>query len=155
MAEITEKNQDNTLSLSGSDSNSEDQQRISRFVHRSPRCYTPRPHSHSHASSPHGYCRARNHFEEEREMIVDDTKTTVHHLWQCGEWTSSNEKIVVEYPNTNDMAYNSLYKARVVNINSCNNWFINTNPPQLTVIEPNSFQNVLLLSKVSCKRLSN
>lgn len=155
MAEYTDKHQENYVLLSGSDS--EEQQRIVRYsktprIGRTPRAY-PRRHVHSRGyGNPHSH----GHSRYEEETIIDDTKVTIHHLWNCGEWTSSSEKISIEYPTkmggSGDMIYNSLHKARVVNINSFGNWFINKNQPQLTVIEPKSFQNVLFLSKISCKR---
>ena len=87
-----------------------------------------------------------------------DGSIEMSHLWDCGEWTSGNEHLSIDYKyesksNINDLCnYNLIDNAKIIDIINIDNFFINKHKPKLTIISPKSIDNTLLLSKIYVKR---
>ena len=95
----------------------------------------------------------------------------VSHLWPCGQWTTADELLHINYDCNNNSKnnnnnnnretdnhicsscnYDLISNAKVVDISSVGNFFVNKNRPKLTIISPNSIDNTLLLSKICVAR---
>lgn len=73
--------------------------------------------------------------KSERLGNGDEHSVSVHHLWACNEWTSGQEKCTIG--------------SDTININS---FFVDFHPQKLTIIEPNSFETLLLLAKIQTSK---
>ena len=92
------------------------------------------------------------------------TNVIVHHLFACGTWTSTEEQMMINTKkndtinNCNLIHYNKrhhrkvCHNANVISFNNFGHFFTNKMQPKLTVIQPCSFNNILLLSKLSVAR---
>lgn len=115
---------------------------------------------------------------DDNEKQIEAQCTTNYHLWKCGLWTSANEPLVINFCTKNDResgrgdhmrknserdmmssltdsdddrefdSYSAIPNTKIINISNEDNFFVNLNSPLLTIIKPNSFDNILLLSRL-------